>query len=227
MGFLMEKEVEKLGRILDNPEHPFAALLGGAKVSDKIGLIENILKKIDLLLIGGGMAANFLKAKGYEVGCSKVELDKLDLARKLIERIEQNGVSLLLPVDVMVADNVNNHGKTEVALVTKIPPDKYIVDIGPQTVEIFSQQLKKCQTIFWNGPMGIYEIPQFANGTKAMVKLLASVKAATVVGGGSTAEIVEELEMTEKMTHVSTGGGASLEFLEGKVLPGIAVLQDK
>ncbi len=226
-GFLMEKELVTLGKILANPEHPFAALLGGAKVSDKIGLIENILSKIDMLLIGGGMAANFLKAKGYHVGLSKVEADKLESARKIISSIDQNGVSLFLPVDVVVTDNIGNQATGKTVLVTEMPHAEYIVDIGPKTVELFSQQLKKCRVVFWNGPMGIHEIPQFASGTKAMVKLLAGVRATTVVGGGSTAEIVEELNMTSKMTHVSTGGGASLEFLEGKTLPGVAVLQDK
>lgn len=226
-GFLMEKELETLGKVLSSPEHPFAALLGGAKVSDKIGLIQNILNKIELLLIGGGMAANFLKAKGYEVGFSKVETDKLELAQKLIEHIEQNGVSLLLPVDVIVTDNIGRQGKGSVATITEIPSDKYIVDIGHETVKLFSQHLKKSRTIFWNGPMGIYEIPQFADGTRAMVNLLANLPSTTIVGGGSTAEIVEEMNLTDKMTLVSTGGGASLEFLEGKTLPGVAVLKDK
>jgi phosphoglycerate kinase len=226
-GFLMEKELQTLGKILANPEHPFAALLGGAKVSDKIGLIENILGKIELLLIGGGMAANFFKAKGYEVGRSKIEIDKLESARKILSHIEHNGVSLFLPIDVVVTDAIDKQSNGQIVSATAIPADKYIVDIGPKTVELFSQQLKKCYTIFWNGPMGIYEIPQFAEGTKKMVALLADLKATTVVGGGSTAEIVEEMKMTDKMTHVSTGGGASLEFLEGKILPGVAVLKDK
>jgi phosphoglycerate kinase len=226
-GFLMEKELETLGKILANPEHPFAALLGGAKVSDKIGLIENILDKIELLLIGGGMAANFFKAKGYEVGHSKIEIDKLESAQKVLRHIEHNRVSMFLPIDVVVTDTIDKQAKGQVVAATSIPTDKYIVDIGPKTVELFSQQLKKCMTIFWNGPMGIYELPQFAEGTKKIVTLLASLKATTVVGGGSTAEIVEEMNMTDKMTHVSTGGGASLEFLEGKILPGVAVLEDK
>lgn len=226
-GFLMEKELVTLGKILANPEHPFAALLGGAKVSDKIGLIENILNKIDMLLIGGGMAANFLKAKGYDVGLSKVETDKLESAQRIIKYIEQNGVTLFLPLDVVVTDSISNKSKGKSVPITEIVANQYIVDIGPKTVDLFSRQLNKCRTVFWNGPMGIFELPQFSDGTKAMVKLLANLKATTVVGGGSTAEIVEELKMTEKMTHVSTGGGASLEFLEGKTLPGVAVLQDK
>jgi phosphoglycerate kinase len=226
-GFLMEKELKTLGKLLANPKHPFAALLGGAKVSDKIGFIQNILNKIEILLIGGGMAANFLKVKGYEVGRSKVEIDKLDLANNILKYIEKERISLSLPVDIMITDSIDSQAKGEIVSITEIPSDKYIVDIGPKTIELFSRQLKKCRTIFWNGPMGIYEIPQFANGTKAMVNLLANLKITTIVGGGSTAEIMEEMNLTDKMTHVSTGGGASLEFLEGKTLPGIAVLQDK
>ncbi len=226
-GFLMEREVETLGRILINPEHPFAAVLGGAKVSDKIALIENILEKVDKLLIGGGMAANFLKAKGYDVGNSKIEADKLDLTVRIINHIEHNHVALFLPVDVVVTDIISEQSKSEIVPIAKIPKDKAIVDIGPQTIELFSKQIRQCRTVFWNGPMGIYEIAKFSEGTKAMVRLLADIKATTVVGGGSTAEIVESLNMTGKMTHVSTGGGASLEFLEGKTLPGVAVLQEK
>jgi phosphoglycerate kinase len=226
-GFLMEKELKALRSILTSPEHPFGALLGGAKVSDKIGLIQNILDKVDLLLIGGGMAATFLKAKGYEVGLSLLETDKLGLAHELMEAAKQNGASLFLPTDVMVTNSINAEATGEIVPVTNIPANKNIVDIGPKTIELFSEKIKQCQTVFWNGPMGVYEIPQFARGTKSMAELLASMKATTVVGGGSTAEIVEEMNLAHKMTHVSTGGGASLNFLEGKMLPGIAVLLDK
>jgi phosphoglycerate kinase len=226
-GFLMEKELEALGSLLTSPEHPFGALLGGAKVSDKIGLIQNILGKVDLLIIGGGMAATFLKAQGYEVGLSPVETDKQSLAHELMETAKRNGGSLLLPTDVTVANNISAEATGEVVHVTNIPANKSIVDIGPQTVKLFSQQIRQCRTVFWNGPMGVYEIPQFAGGTKAMAELLASLKATTIVGGGSTAEIVEEMSLTKKMTHVSTGGGASLKFLEGQSLPGLAVLRDK
>jgi phosphoglycerate kinase len=226
-GFLMEKELNALGTILTNPKHPFAALLGGAKVSDKIGLIQNILDKVDLLLIGGGMAATFLKAKDYEVGLSLLEADKQGLAHELMEAAKQNGPSLFLPTDVMVANSINTEATGEIVPVTNIPANKNIVDIGPKTIELFSEKIKQCQTVFWNGPMGVYEIPQFARGTKSMAELLASMKATTVVGGGSTAEIVEEMNLAHKMTHVSTGGGASLNFLEGKMLPGVAVLLDK
>ena len=226
-GFLMEKELNVLGSLLTNPKHPFAALLGGAKVSDKISLIQNILDKIDLLLIGGGMAATFLKAAGYEVGVSLLEPEKQGLAHDLTEAAKQNGVSLLLPTDVMVADSISTEATGEIVPINNIPANKNIVDIGPKTVELFSRNIKKCQTVFWNGPMGVYEIPQFAGGTKAMVQLLAGMKATTVVGGGSTAEVVDQMNLAHKMTHVSTGGGASLNFLEGKKLPGVTVLLDK
>jgi len=226
-GFLMEKELKALGSLLTNPEHPFGALLGGAKVSDKIGLIQNISDKVDLLLIGGGMAATFLKAQGYEVGLSLVETDKQGLAHELMEAAKRKGISLLVPADVMVANSISAEATGEIVPIADIPTNKSIVDIGPKTVELFSQQIRQCQTVFWNGPMGVYEIPQFARGTKAMVELLASMKATTVIGGGSTAEIVEEMNLTHKMTHVSTGGGASLNFLKGKSLPGVSVLLDK
>ena len=226
-GFLMEKELKALGSLLTSPEHPFGALLGGAKVSDKIGLIQNISDKVDLLLIGGAMSATFLKAQGYKVGLSLVETDKQGLAQELMEAAKRKGVSLFLPVDVMVADNINAEAIGEVVPIADIPANKNIVDIGPKTIELFSQQIRQCKTVFWNGPVGVYEIPQFAQGTKAMVELLASIKATTIVGGGSTAEIVGEMNLAHKMTHVSTGGGASLNFLEGKKLPGVSVLLDK
>ena len=226
-GFLMEKELKALGSLLTSPEHPFGALLGGAKVSDKIGLIQNISDKVDLLLIGGAMSATFLKAQGYKVGLSLVETDKQGLAQELMEAAKRKGVSLFLPVDVMVADNINTEATGEVVPIADIPANKNIVDIGPKTIELFSRHIRQCKTVFWNGPMGVYEIPQFARGTKAMVELLASIKATTIVGGGSTAEIIEEMNLAHKMTHVSTGGGASLNFLEGKTLPGVSVLLDK
>ena len=226
-GFLMEKELQALGNLLTSPEHPFVALLGGAKVSDKIGLIQNILGKVDLLLIGGGMAATFLKAQGYEVGLSLIEDDKQTMAQELIETARRNGRALLLPVDLVVASSISIEAKGEVVPVNNIPVNKSIVDIGPQTVNLFSEEIKQCKTVFWNGPMGVYEIEQFAVGTKAIAELLANLKATTIVGGGSTAEIVEDMKLANKMTHVSTGGGASLKFLEGRTLPGVAVLLDK
>ncbi len=226
-GLLMEKELTRLGGILSHPEHPFAALLGGAKVSDKIGLIQNILNMVDKLLIGGGMAATFLKAQGYSVGVSLLESDKLGLAQELMDAANQKNVSLLLPVDVVVADSESRDATGQTVDITNITENKSIVDIGPKTVEIFSKQITPCKTVFWNGPMGIYEIEQFSAGTKAMAALLAGLKATTIVGGGSTAEIVEKMNLADRMSHVSTGGGASLQFLEGKTLPGVAVLQDK
>jgi len=226
-GFLMEKELQALGNLLNSPEHPFVALLGGAKVSDKIGLIQNILGKVDLLLIGGGMAATFLKAQGYEVGLSLIEADRQNMAQELMETARRNGRALLLPIDLVVASSISSEAKGEVVPVNNIPVNKSIVDIGPQTVTLFSEKIRQCKTVFWNGPMGVYEIEQFSAGTKAIAELLASLKAMTIVGGGSTAEIVEEMKLANKMTHVSTGGGASLKFLEGRTLPGVAVLLDK
>ena len=225
-GLLLEKELKALGNLLTNAQHPFAALLGGAKVSDKITLISNIIDKIDILLIGGGMAATFLKAQNYGVGMSSVEEDKKDLANQLIATARKNSIPLLLPLDVIVADAINDLSKYSIAPISRIPANKYIVDIGPQTIEIFAGHLKQCRTIFWNGPMGVYEIAQFSRGTKSMAELLANLSATTVVGGGSTAEIVAEMHLDFKMTHVSTGGGASLSFLEGKTLPGVEVLLD-
>ena len=226
-GFLMEKEIKNLGSILENPAHPFTALLGGAKVSDKVSVMENIIDRVDSLLIGGGMAATFLKAKSYEVGLSLIETDRLDTAAGLMEKSTKRGARLLLPVDVIVADETNIEARVETVSVANIPKDKKIVDIGPQTIKSFSEELQKCKTVFWNGPVGIYEIPQFARGTQEIAGLLASLDAATIIGGGSTAEIVTEMGLADKITFVSTGGGASLEFLGGDTLPGVAALLDK
>ena len=225
-GLLLEKEVNTLGSILENPAHPFAALLGGAKVSDKVGMLENIINKVDCLLIGGGMAATFLKAKSYEIGLSLIEADRLDTAISLMEKATKNRARLLLPVDVVV-NKPSAEAQVKTVSVENIPPDWRIVDIGPQTVKDFSTELRRCRTIFWNGPMGIYEIPQFAQGTQAMARLLASLGATTIIGGGSTAELVTEMGLADKMTFVSTGGGASLSFLGGQTLPGVEVLIDK
>jgi phosphoglycerate kinase len=226
-GFLMEKEIKNLGGILENPAHPFAALLGGAKVSDKVSVLENIIEKVDSLLIGGGMAATFLKAKSLEVGLSLVEADRLDNAAGLIEKVTRRGARLLLPVDVIVADETNIETRVETVSVANIPQDKKIVDIGPQTLKNFREELQKCKTVFWNGPMGIYEIPRFAQGTQEIARLLADLNATTILGGGSTAEIVSDMGLADKMTFVSTGGGASLEFLGGDTLPGVAALLNK
>ncbi|MBI2848464.1 MAG: phosphoglycerate kinase [Chloroflexi bacterium] len=226
-GFLLEKEIDTLGGIIENPAHPFAALLGGAKISDKVGMLENIMGKIDFLLIGGGMAATFLKTEAYEVGQSLIEADRLDTAAGLIARARSQGVRLLLPVDVMVAGEISAEAKSTVVPVDRISPDQRIVDIGPETVRQFAGALRHCKTVFWNGPMGIFEIPRFAGGTKAIASELAKLKATTVIGGGSTDEVVTNLGLADKMTFVSTGGGASLEFLGGKKLPGVEALLDK
>ena len=226
-GLLLEKELNVLEGILTNPAHPFAALVGGAKVSDKISLLENILAEVDSLLIGGGMAATLLKAKSYEVGLSLVEEDKLDLAVKLMEDADRNGTRLLLPVDVVVADELSAKAKAEVVSIENISPHLRIVDIGPQTIRNFHEELRGCKTVFWNGPMGIYEIPQFAEGTQAVARLLANLEATTVIGGGSTAEIVTDMGLADKVSFVSTGGGASLRFLGGEKLPGVEALLDR
>jgi phosphoglycerate kinase len=226
-GLLVEKEIRVLEGILANPGHPFAELVGGAKVSDKISVLENTMDKVDSLLIGGGMAATFLKAKGYEIGLSLAEDDRLDFAAKLMAKAAQLGVRLLLPVDVVAVAELNAESKTKVVSVGAIPSDLRIVDIGPQTISNFSEELQRCQTIFWNGPLGIYEIAQFARGTQTIARLLAGLKATTIIGGGSTAEAVIEMRLADKMTFVSTGGGASLRFLGGENLPGVEVLLNK
>ena len=226
-GLLVEKEIDVLGSILSNPARPFAELVGGAKVSDKISLLENTMSKVDSLLIGGGMAATFLKAKSYEIGLSLIEADKLDTAAALMKMATRNGVRLLLPVDVIVADVIGAGAKVKTVPIENIPPDFRIVDIGPQTIESFYNELRRCQTVFWNGPLGMYEISQFAEGTKSIARLLANLKATTIIGGGSTAEVVTEMKLADKMSFVSTGGGASLRFLGGSTLPGLEALLDK
>ena len=226
-GLLMEKELDNLGGILERPAKPFGALLGGAKVSDKVALIENIMGKVNSIFIGGGMAANFLKAKGYEVGNSLLEGENHDLMIRLMAGIEQKGVKLFLPVDVVAADRIDPEAQTRTVSVGGISREERIADIGPKTIQSFSAELKKCQTIFWNGPMGVYEIDKFAEGTRAMARLLAGLAATTVIGGGSTAEMVADMGVSERMTFVSTGGGASLSFLGGEKLPGVEALRDK
>jgi len=226
-GLLMEKELKAMENLLHAPKRPFACLIGGAKVSDKMGLLQNMLKRVDILLVGGGMAATFLKAQGYKVGRSLVEEDKLSLAKQLLQEAGEWKVSLLLPTDVVVAEGIEAGASTKIVPITNMPPSAIAVDIGPRTIELFCNELRRCCTIVWNGPMGIYEIPQFAQGTKSLANFLSTLNATTVIGGGSSAEVVQEMGLTHKMTHVSTGGGASLRFLEGVVLPGVEVLQDK
>ena len=226
-GFLIEKEVEFLGNAVENPKRPFLAIMGGAKVGDKIPVIENLLKKVDTLIIGGGMSYTFFKAEGLEIGTSILDEDSLELAGELVKKAEAAGVKLLLPVDVICADAFANDAKTLVADKDKMPADMMGLDIGPKTVEIYRKAITEAETIVWNGPMGVFEMENFAGGTRAVAEALAESKAVTVIGGGDSAAAVEQFGLAEKMTHISTGGGASLEFLEGKVLPGIAVLEEK
>ncbi|MEE8471792.1 MAG: phosphoglycerate kinase [Dehalococcoidia bacterium] len=226
-GFLLEKELVMLGKALHNPVQPFAALVGGAKVSDKMAVLESILDRVDALLIGGGMAATFLKAGGSGVGTSLVEEDRLEFASELMERASAGGVRFLLPLDVVVGPGLDATEGVRVVPIDGVGAGEVIGDIGPRTVELFSAELRGCRTIVWNGPMGVFESPAYSQGTRAMASLLAGLEATTIVGGGSTAEAVGSLGLSERMTHVSTGGGASLEFLEGKTLPGVAVLEDK
>jgi phosphoglycerate kinase len=226
-GLLMKRELEVMEKLLHNPERPSACLIGGAKVSDKMDLLQSMLRQVDMLLVGGGMAATFLKTQGHEVGRSLTEPDKLGLARKLLQGARDHGVPFILPVDAVVADEIRVGAETSVVPVTGIPAASHIVDIGPRSVGVFCSKLGTCHTILWNGPMGIYEIPEFAQGTRSIASFLATLKATTIIGGGSSAEVVQEMGLTDKMTHVSTGGGASLRLLEGAGLPGVEVLLDK
>lgn len=226
-GFLIEKELEFLGNALNNPKKPFVAILGGAKVSDKIGVIDSLLEKVDILLIGGGMAFTFLKAQGYEVGNSICEIDKLELANQLIEKAREKGVKFILPIDTKVGKEFDINTESKTVKSTEIPADWEGFDIGEETIELFEEEIKKAKTIIWNGPVGVFEFPQFAIGTNSIAKILSDVDAVTIIGGGDSASAVKKAGLEEKMTHISTGGGASLEFLEGKKLPGIECLLDK
>ena len=227
VGFLIEKEIEVMGKALEAPDHPFVSILGGAKVSDKIGVIENLITKVDTILIGGGMAYTFLKAMGKEIGKSLLEEDKMDLSLELIEKAKANGVEILLPVDVVIADKIEAGVDTEIVDIDDIPVDKEALDIGPKTVKLFAEKIKAAKTVVWNGPMGVFEIKEFSNGTNEVAKALADSDAVTIVGGGDSALAIEMAGLKDKITHVSTGGGASLEFLEGKDLPGITAIEDK
>lgn len=223
-GFLMEKEIEFLGSALENPEKPFVAILGGKKVSDKILVIENLLEKVDTLIIAGGMAYTFLKAQGLEIGKSVCEEDKIDLAKQLLEKADQKNVKILLPIDVTVAKEVDENAESMIVDKENIPADFLGVDVGPKTIELFAEELKKAKTVVWNGPLGIFEMNKFAVGTNAIAKILAEIDATTIIGGGDSASAIEKAGLSDKMTHISTGGGASLEFLEGKELPGVKCL---
>ena len=226
-GFLLEKEINTLGGLVEDPAHPFTAILGGAKVSDKVALINNMMGKVDALLIGGGMAATFLKARGVNVGSSSVETDLVATADGLMKKAAAHDVAILLPTDVVVAPEIDFNAKATEVAVDNIPADQKIADIGPATTAAFTQQLKASRTVFWNGPMGVVEMPQFAGGTKALANLLTTLDATTVVGGGSTAETMDTLGLADKVTFVSTGGGASMEFLGGEALPGVTALLDR
>lgn len=226
-GLLVEKELSVMGKALDDPKRPFVAVLGGAKVSDKIGVINNLLEKADTVIIGGGMAYTFVKAMGYEIGNSLLEADKLNYALEMIEKAKRNGVSLLLPVDTAVGNEFKADCDSEIVDIKAMPAGWMGMDIGPKTIKLFSDAIKNAGTVVWNGPMGVFEFDAFAKGTKAMAQALANSGAITIVGGGDSAAAVEKLGFADKMTHISTGGGASLEFLEGLELPGVACLLDK
>ena len=225
-GFLLEKEMQYLGNAVQNPQRPFMVILGGVKVSDKIGVIENLLPKCDTILIGGGMAYTFLKAQGKSIGNSKLEKDKLDKALGILEKARALKKEIVLPIDHLVVDNIDPQAKTEV-VGEDIPEGKIAVDIGPKSIAIFKAKLKSAKTIVWNGPLGISEMEPFSKGTEELAKFISRLKATTIIGGGDTAAAMAKFKLEDKMTHISTGGGASLEFLEGKTLPGIAALTDK
>ncbi|MDD5431996.1 MAG: phosphoglycerate kinase [Candidatus Omnitrophica bacterium] len=225
-GFLLEKEIKYLGDATQNPAHPYVAILGGAKVSDKIGMIENLLPKCDAIIIGGGMAYTFLKAQGKPIGNSKLEKDKIDLAKSILAKADSLKKKILLPIDNLVVETVDANAKSEI-VGENIPDGKIAVDIGPKTIVLFESELKNAKTIVWNGPLGIFEMDAFSKGTAEVAKFIATLKCTSIIGGGDTAAAVAKFKVDDKMSHVSTGGGASLEFLEGKVLPGVAALTEK
>ena len=226
VGYLMQKEIEFLGNAVNNPKRPFAAILGGSKVSSKISVIENLLDKVDILIIGGGMAYTFAKAQGANVGKSLVEDDYLDYAAKMLKKAEEKGVKMLTPVDDVVVKEFNNDAPSRVCE-GGMEADEMGVDIGPKTAALYAEALKDAKTVVWNGPMGVFEMPNFAKGTVEVAKVLANLDATTIIGGGDSAAAVNQLGFGDKMSHISTGGGASMEFLEGKELPGVAAINDK
>ena len=226
-GFLIEKEAKFLGSAVENPKRPFVAIMGGAKVGDKIPVIENLLKKVDVLIIGGGMSYTFFKAEGLEIGTSILDEDNVQLASQLLKKAEESGVKMLLPVDTICAKEFKNDTEFAAFDKDKIPADCMGMDIGPKTIKLYEEAIAKAATVVWNGPMGVFEMPNFAKGTRAIAEALAESDAVTIIGGGDSAAACEQFGLKDKMTHISTGGGASLEFLEGKTLPGIAVIQDK
>ena len=226
-GFLIEKEVKFLGSALQNPQRPFVAIMGGAKVGDKIKVIENLLTKVDTLIIGGGMSYTFYKAMGLEIGTSILDADNIDLAKMLLEKATSLNVKLLLPVDIVCADEFSNDAKYQTYSRDQIPSDMMGLDIGEETIKLYSEEIAKAKTVVWNGPMGVFEMENFAKGTKAIAEALATSDATTIIGGGDSAAAVEQFGLADKMSHISTGGGASLEFLEGKILPGISIIEEK
>lgn len=226
-GYLMQKEIDIMGKALSNPERPFVAILGGAKVADKLGVIQNLLEKVDTLIIGGGMAYTFLKAQGLEIGKSLLDPEKIEFAKGMISKAKSRGIKLLLPLDVVITDDFKKPTMSKTVAVNEIPSDLQGVDIGPETVKLFAKEIESARTVIWNGPMGVFELPQFAVGTKAIAEALTRSKGTTIVGGGDSAAAVEQMGYAPKVTHVSTGGGASLEFMEGIELPGVAALTDK
>ena len=226
-GFLIEKEVKFLGDAVENPERPFVAIMGGAKVGDKIPVIENLMKKVDSIIIGGGMTYTFFKAQGYEIGTSILDADSIELSKELLAKAEAAGVKILLPVDTVVTDDFEANNVIKTVPSNEIPADMMGMDIGPKTIELYQKAIAEAKTIVWNGPMGVFENPNFETGTKAVAQALADSDAVTVIGGGDSAAAVEQFGLKDKMTHVSTGGGASMEFLEGKELPGIACIEEK
>ena len=227
VGYLMEKEIEYLGNAVNNPVRPFAAILGGAKVADKINVINNLLEKVDILIIGGGMAYTFIKAQGYSVGNSLLEAERIDYAKEMMAKAKEKGVKLLLPVDTVIVKEFKNDTEFKTVPVSEIPDGWEGVDIGEKTRELFADALKDAKTVVWNGPMGVFEFENFAKGTNAVAKALADLDATTIIGGGDSAAAVNQLGYGDKMSHISTGGGASLEFLEGKALPGVEAVNDK
>ena len=226
-GFLIEKELKFLGEAVNNPKRPFAAVMGGAKVKDKIPVITNLLDKVDILIVGGGMSYTFFKSQGYSIGTSLLDEEGLELAGDILKLAEEKGVKFMLPVDVVAADEFAENSPHDTYPADKIPDNRMGLDIGPETIKLFGDALKSAKTIVWNGPMGVFEMDTFAAGTKAIAECLAECDATTVIGGGDSAAAVAKFGLADKMTHISTGGGASLEFLEGKELPGIAVIEDK
>lgn len=226
-GFLMEKEIETIGKALSSPKHPFTAIIGGAKVKDKIGVIENLLDKVDHLLVGGGLANTFIKAKGYSVGASLYEEEKVEVAKALMEKAEQKGASFFIPTDVVVADSFQNEAKRKVVPIDAIPEGWQALDIGPETIRTYEDVIRRSELVIWNGPMGVFEMENFAVGTFAVAKACAESKAETIIGGGDSVAAVEKAGLADKISHISTGGGASLEFMEGKELPGVSVLEER